>query len=157
MVDIAKKVNKKSELLEQGEAALAATTLMKKGQFNKSVAAGAIGGVVGHLAAARMNKGDQDVAGGSMADEFPQMAQSILALTNQRWILFEQSVMSGGPKEIVGAWPHEAIVSIEVEKGKLMSKLTLTFSDGSAVALEAPKANKPAKLVDEAQKYCVAL
>lgn len=157
MVDIAKKVNKKSELLERGERALAATTLMKKGQFNKSVAAGAIGGVVGHLAAARMNKGDHDVAGGSMADEFPQMAQSILALTDQRWILFEQSVMSGGPKEIVGAWPHDAIVSIEVEKGKLMSKLTLTFSDGSTVGLEAPKANKPAKLVDEAQKYCVAL
>ena len=157
MVDIAKKVNKKSELLEQGENALAATTLMKKGQFKKSVAVGAIGGVVGHLAAARMNKGDQDVAGGSMADGFPQMAQSILALTNQRWILFEQSAMSGGPKEIVGTWPHDAIVSVEVEKGKLMSKLTLTFSDGSAVGLEAPKANKPAKLVDEAQKYCVAL
>ena len=43
MVDIAKKVNKKSELLQQGEIALAATTLMKKGQFKKSVAAGAIG------------------------------------------------------------------------------------------------------------------
>lgn len=157
MVDIAKKVNKKSDLLERGEKALAATTLMKKGQFKKSVAAGAIGGVVGHLAAARMNKGDQDVVDGSMADAFPQMPQSILALTNQRWILFEQSTMSGGPKDIVDTWPHDSIQRVDMEKGKLMSRLTLTFSDGSTVELEAPKANKPGKLVDEAQKYCVAL
>lgn len=157
MVDIAKKVNKKSELMQQGETALAATTLMKKGQFKKSVTIGAVGGVVGHLAAQRMNKGDQEVVDGSMADAFPQVSQSILALTNQRWVLFEQSTMSGGPKEIVSSWEHDTIASVDVEKGKLMSKLTLTFSDGSAVELEAPKANKPARLVEEAQKYCVAL
>lgn len=157
MVDIAKKVNKKHELLQQGEHALAATTLMKKGQFKKSVTAGAIGGVVGHVAAQRMNNGDQTVVEGSMAEAFPQMPQAILALTDQRWVLFEQSTMSGGPKAVVDSWDHDTIVSVSVEKGKLMSKLTLTFRDGSAVELEAPKANKPAKLVEAAQKYCVAI
>ena len=150
MVDIAKKVNKKSELLQQGEIALAASTLMKKGQFKKSVAAGAIGGVVGHLAAQRMNAGDQDVLDDSMADAFPQLPQSILALTDQRWILFEQSVMSGGPKAIVTSWTHEEIHGVDLEKGKLMSKLTVTFADGSAVTLESPKANKPERLVEAA-------
>ena len=48
MVDIAKKVNKKSELLEAGESCVAATGILKAGQFNTSVAAGAIGGIVGH-------------------------------------------------------------------------------------------------------------
>ena len=154
MVDIAKKVNKKHELLQQGETALAATTLMKKGQFKKSVTAGAIGGVVGHLAAQRMNNGDEPVADGSMAGGFPQLPQSILALTNRRWILFEQSAMSGGPKGIVSTWDHGAIASVGVEAGKLMSTLTLSFTDGSAVELETPKANKPARLVDESREYC---
>ena len=91
-----------------------------------------------------------------MADAFPQMTQSIFGLTNQRWILFEQSAMSGGPKEIVSTWDHDAIASVSVEKGKLMAKPTIAFHDGSTVELEAPKANKPGELVEEAEAYGTA-
>lgn len=153
MVDIAKKVNKKSELLEAGESCVAATGILKAGQFNKSVAVGAIGGIVGHAVAAAINRGEETVEQGTMADRFPRLNQAILALTTSRWVVFEQSAMSGGPKAVHTALSHDDIASIEMEKGKLMNRLTLTFRDGSDVTMEAPKANKPQQLIDAATKY----
>ena len=148
MVDMAKKVNKKSELMNAGEECLAATVVMKKGHFKKSVTAGAIGGVVGAGIAAAMNKGDDQVAEGTMADGFLPQNDAILALTDQRWVVFSKSVMSGGPKELISSIDHADITAVDNEKGKLMNELTLHFSDGSALRVEAPKANKPEKLVE---------
>ena len=153
MVDIAKKVNKKSELLEAGESCVTATGILKAGQFNTSVAAGAIGGIVGHAVAAAMNRGEAAVEEGTMADRFPRLNQAILALTTSRWIVFEQSAVSGGPKEVHTVLPHGDITAIEMAKGKLMNRLTLTFRDGSDVTMEAPKANKPQHLIEAARSY----
>lgn len=148
MVDMAKKVNKKSELMNPREECLAATVVMQKGHFKKSVTAGAIGGVVGAAAAAAMNKGDKEVVEGTMADGFLPQNDAILALTDQRWVVFSKSVMSGGPKELISSIDHADITAVDNEKGKLMNELTLHFSDGSALRVEAPKANKPEKLVE---------
>ena len=148
MVDMAKKVNKKSELLNAGEQCVAATIVMQKGHFKKSVTAGAIGGVVGAGIAAAMNKGDDEVTEGTMADGFLPQNDAILALTDQRWVVFSKSVMSGGPKEVISSMEHGDITAIDNQKGKLMNELTLHFSDGSALRVESPKANKPEKLVE---------
>ena len=153
MVDIAKKVNKKSELLEPGESCVAATGILRAGQFNKSVAAGAIGGIVGQAVAAAMNRGEEDAEAGTMAEAFPRLQQAIFALTDRRWIVFEQSAMSGGPKAIHAVLDHGDITGLEMENGKLMGRLTLTFRDGSDVTMEVPKANKPQKLIDAAGLY----
>lgn len=153
MVDIAKKVNKKPELLERGESCVAATGILRAGQFNKSVAAGAIGGIVGHAVAAAMNRGEETTDEGTMADDFPRLHQAIFALTDRRWIVFEQSAMSGGPKSIDTVLAHDDITSLELENGKLMGRLTLTFRDGSDVTMEVPKANKPQKLIDASATY----
>lgn len=148
MVDMAKKVNKKSELMNPREECLAATVVMKKGHFKKSVTAGAIGGVVGAGIAAAMNKGDDEVVDGTMADGFLTQNDAILALTDQRWVVFSKSAMSGGPKALLSSIDHADITAVDNEKGKLMNELTLHFSDGSALRVEAPKANKPEKLVE---------
>ena len=139
MLDIAKKVNKKNELLRTGENALAATALVKKGSDKTPMPAGVAVGAVTK----------------SMADAFPPMNQSILALTNLRWILFEPA--SGGPKHEVASWTHDEIQGLDVDKGALMKRLTLTFADGSAVEAETPKAYRPGRFVEHAQKYCVAM
>ncbi|MEO0494181.1 MAG: hypothetical protein AAF081_12260 [Actinomycetota bacterium] len=152
MVDMAKKVNKKSELMNPRETCIAATVVMQKGHFTKSVTAGAIGGVVGAAAAAAMNKGDKEVAEGTMADGFLPQTDAILALTDQRWVVFSKSVMSGGPKELISSIDHAGITAVDNEKGKLMNELTLHFSDGSALRVEAPKANKPEELVEARAK-----
>ena len=152
MVDIAKKVNKKSELMEPGERCVAATGILKAGQFNRSVAAGAIGGIVGHAVAAAMNRGEDAPDENTMAEAFPRLHQAIVALTDRRWIVFEHSAMSGGPKAIHTTLELSDITAVEMEKGKLMNRLTLTFRDGSEVTMEAPKANKPQQLVDAATR-----
>ena len=153
MIDIAKKVNKKSELLEAGESCVAATGILKAGQFNKSVAMGAIGGIVGQAVAAAINRGEEGPEDGTMAEVFPRMNQAILALTDRRWIVFEQSAMSGGPKAIHTVLEHADITALDMEKGKLMNRLTLTFRDGSDITMEAPKANKPQQLLDAAAAH----
>ncbi|MEM8707581.1 MAG: hypothetical protein AAGE98_14045 [Actinomycetota bacterium] len=148
MVDMAKKVNKKSELMNAGEQCLAATVIMQKGHFTKSVTAGAIGGVLGAGIAAAMNRGDDEVTDGTMADGFLAQSDAILALTDQRWLVFSKSVMSGGPKDLIGEAAHGDITALDNDKGKLMNELTLHFGDGSQLRVEAPKANKPEKLVE---------
>ena len=150
MVDMVKKLHKKSELLNPGEKVLGASTVTAVGQFKKNVAFGAVGGVVGAVVGAKMAGKAEAAEAGSMADSFPSLSQAILAISDQRWILFEQSLMSGGPKEIVAEWPHGEITGLDIEKGKLTSKVSVNFADGSAAQVEAVKGSKPEKLVEAA-------
>ena len=50
-------------------------------------------------------------------------------------------------QEIGGAqWPHDQITAIEVEMGKLTSKVGVVFVDGSTAQVEAVKGAKPEQL-----------
>ncbi len=151
MVDMVKKIHKKSaDLLEPGEELSGACVIMGVGQFKKNVAFGAVGGLVGAAVGQAISGKADEVAAGSMADGFPNTKQAILALSNQRWVVFEQSAMSGSAKGVAASWPLDAIQSIDIEKGKLTSKLNIMFSDGSVAQAEAVKGAKPDKLVDAA-------
>ena len=149
MVDMVKKLHKKSSgLLNPEEEILGACAVMSVGQFKKTVAFGAVGGLVGAaVGQAIRGKADQTESG-SMAESFPELRQAILAVSNQRWIVFEQSAMSGGAKAVAAQWPHEAIDGLEITKGALTSKLDVRFSDGSVAQVEAVRAAKPHKLVE---------
>jgi len=102
VVDMVKKVHKKgAQFLQPEEQVLGATVVNGVGQFKKSVAFGAIGGVVG-MAVGQAMKGKSEAPDeGTMAESLPVTKQAILAVSNQRWILFEQSAMSGAPKGVV--------------------------------------------------------
>ncbi len=153
MVDMAKKIHKKgSEFLNPGEKIIAASTVQAVGQFKKQVAFGAIGGVVGMAVGSAMAGKAEETEAGSLADSFPQHKQAILALSDQRWIVFEQSLMSGGPKALSAEWSHDQITGIELEAGKLTSKVNVVFADGSIAQVEAVKAAKPDQLADAARK-----
>lgn len=150
MADMVKRIQKKgAEYLQPGEQIRGACTVMSVGQFKKTVAFGAIGGAVGAaIGASGSNK--QNAPAGSMAQSFPAVRQSILAVSDQRWILFEQGAMTGGIKGVSAEWTRDQIHAIEVEKGKLTSKVNLRFSDGSTAQLEAVKGSKPQQLVEAA-------
>lgn len=149
MVDMVKKIHKKSaDLLEDGEQVRAACVIMAVGQFKKSVAFGAIGGVVGAAVGAAVGGKGEEAEAGSMADSFPDGRQQILALSDRRWIVFEQSAMSGAAKAIKAWWPLDAIAGVDIEKGRLTSKLDVRFSDGSVAQVESVKGAKPEKLVE---------
>jgi len=147
MVDMAKRIHKKgAEFLQPGEKILAATVIGAVGQFKKSVAFGAIGGLAGTAVSSAIKGEAEKAESGSMADSFPRHRQAILALSDQRWLLFEQGAMSGGPKSLSAQWPHDQITGIEVEKGKLTSKVGVVFVDGSTTQVEAVKGAKPERL-----------
>ncbi len=149
MADMVKRIHKKgAEFLNPGEQVLAASVVMPVGGFKKTVAFGAVGGVVG-AAVGAFGDGDNPEPD-TMAESFATNKQAILALSNQRWILFEQGSMSGAVKGVSGEWSHADISSIEIEKGKLLHKVNVSFSDGSVAKVEAVKASKPEKLVEAA-------
>lgn len=151
MADMVKRIHKKgAEFLNEGEEILAAAVVSPVGQFKKTVAFGAVGGVVGAVAGAAIKGSAQDSTPGSMAESFPPKRQSILAVSNQRWIMFEQSSMSGSVKGVSDEWSHADISSIEIEKGKLLHKVNVSFSDGSVAQVEAVNASKPEQLVEAA-------
>ena len=153
MIDMAKKIHKKgAEFLDPGEKILAAAVIGAVGQFKKSVAFGVVGGFAG-AAVSKAIKGEAEQAeNGSMADSFPRHRQAILALSDQRWLLFEQGAISGGPKALSAQWPHDQITAIEVEKGKLTSKVGVVFVDGSTAQVEAVKGAKPESLSEAASQ-----
>lgn len=151
MVDMVKKIHKKgAEHLNLAEKIEGAAVVQAVGQFKKQVAFGAIGGVVGAAVGQAVKGKAKETEAGSMADSFPNAKQAILAISNQRWILFEQSLMSGGPKGILAEWPLDQIVAIELEKGKLTSKVNVVFSDGSIAQVESVKGAKPKSLAEAA-------
>ena len=149
MVDMVKKIHKKNgDLLQPGEELSGACVVMAVGQFKKTVAFGAIGGAVGAAVGAAVGgKGDEAEAG-SMAETFPETRQAILALSNQRWIVFEQGAMSGAAKRVAASWPLDAITGIEIDKGRLTSRLDVCFRDGSVAQVEAVKGAKPERLIE---------
>ncbi len=148
MVDMVKKIHKKSaELLQPGEEILGACVVSSIGQFKKSVAFGAVGGLVGAAVGAAVKGKAAETGPGTQAASFPLERQSILAVSAQRWILFEQGGMSGSAKSVAGEWTHQEIVGVDIEPGKLTSRLRLRFADGSIAEMEAVKAAKPDALV----------
>ena len=110
------------------------------------VGGGVVGAAVGNAIGGKSESPTPD----SLAQGFPDIRQAILALSDRRWILFEQSAMSGAAKAITAQWPLDVIDGLDMEKGKLTSKLTLRFVDGSFVQLEAVRAAKPDRLVEAA-------
>lgn len=151
MVDMVKKIHKKSaNLLNPDEEVLGATVISPVGQFKKTVAFGAVGGLVGAAVGQAIGGKAEAPAGGTMAEAFPAAKQAIFARSNQRWVLFEQSLMSGAAKDVLAQWPLDQIQGLQLEKGKLTSRIDIQFSDGSVAQVEAVKGARPDRFVEAA-------
>jgi len=149
LVNVVKKVEKARDDLGllPGEEVLAACTTNAKGSMKRMAIMGGIGGAVGAgIAAASDRKKDGgDVAVDSMAARYPG-SQLFLVVTDRRMLATTVGAMSGKPKELVAEWSRDELSSIEVERGKLASTVTITFADGSAVECESPRATDPESL-----------
>ena len=144
--NVIKKVTKAADKigLQAGEEVRAACTTNPKGTMKRSVAVG-VGGVVGALVAGR-GEGDEAEAGG-LADRFPS-GQHYLVVTDLRLLACSVAAMSGKPKELVAEWPIDQISDITTDKGKLAIPLTITFADGTSVAVEAARGTGADTLAD---------
>jgi hypothetical protein len=149
MVDMAKKILKKSpELLNPDEDVLGACVVLPVGQFKKNVAFGAVGGAVGATIGQRVSGKAVPSPERTMAETLRVSRQSILAVTNQRWVLFEQGLMNVGAKSVQAQWTHQQIDRLDFEKSRLTSRIDVVFADGSIAQLEAVKGARPERLVE---------
>jgi hypothetical protein len=157
MVDIVKRVNKNCAADLGGEQVLAATLGTPLGGFANQVAFGAVGGLIGSAAGSAMQSRERkaaektDEADGvvkgehTLANKIPQLP-CVLALTEQRLLIFKQGSVSGKPKELVASFDRSQISGLDVEVGKLKGKLKISFTDDSAATLEVLKGSKPTSL-----------
>ena len=77
-------------------------------------------------------------ADGGMAARFPE-GQHYLVVTNRRLLVCSVSTMSGKPRELVAERPVDDVLAIATEAGKLSLPMTIAFTDGTAVGVEAAK------------------
>ncbi len=141
MVDMVKKVNKKSEFLDLGETVLAASAVGEVGQFQKVLAAG--NGVLARADAHRNADRAPALAAGTLSASWPALKAGILAVTDQRLILFEQSKLHFGPTGVAGSWPRQQIAGVTVAEGKASTLVNIQFSDGSTAQMESIVTAKP--------------
>ena len=152
MADFAKKIMKtRSGDLQPGEKLTEATVGQPSGTFSRQ-AAGALGGVVGVLAAKKMASKREEALQGAgdsgMAASVPGDKQLLIGLTDRRLLFFEVGAMSGNAKSLAAAIDLVDVHKMAVEKHKMTSSLVITFADNSARMFECVKTTKPQDLVE---------
>ncbi len=146
MVDVARKVRRQgSFLLEPGERVLAATVVNPVGYFDGDAA---VTGAAEILRAIRRGEshGDPDTQP-TLADSFPVVRNSILVLTDRRWLSLGLGPLSGRIRRITGEWPHRDIPALEYHDGTLVNEVTVVFADGSRKSFAAVNGAHPDRLI----------
>lgn len=141
--------------LRPGEQVIAATYYQGRGSTTGQVMFGAVGGIVGGLAAnaaahhQRSRHLDRSKAGfhrpaGSVAAAVPD-GVGVLAITDQRLIVFgyKQGGLRTKILDPVVDIPVQRLAGWSFTPGKLSAVLNLAFDDGSDTGIEIPRANKP--------------
>ncbi|MEE9414648.1 MAG: hypothetical protein V3V01_05135 [Acidimicrobiales bacterium] len=151
MIDFAKKIRKScaADLLD-GEEVHAATFVQPSGAIRRQVAFGAVGGAVGAGIAALVTSGtsnEEDAPSEGMAVDIPA-GKAVLGITDQRFLVFGHSALSGKPKGLNAAFPLDQIMSLEHESGKLTGKLVVTFADETNIEFDVMKTVKPGPFVE---------
>ena len=71
----------------------------------------------------------------------------VLAVTNQRLLVFTLHRVKGVPKELLAEFPIGDVADVVAEPKKLMTRLTVAFGDGSMADFDAQKMAKPGDFV----------
>jgi Bacterial PH domain len=127
---------KAAEVMQPGERLLGAIRTMPRGTTMGIGIGGAIGAVVADRQAKKANARQEE---GSNAAAWPPK-RSAVGLTDKRLLIFDYTAM-GKPKSLIGEFPLDDVASLTVDKG-LTNKVSLAFTDGSAVQLECAKLEK---------------
>ncbi len=146
MVDVAGKVRRQgSSLLDPGERVLAATVVNPVGFFGGDAA------TVGAKEVLRvLRRGDTSAdpdPPATLAETFPVVRNSILVLTDRRWLTLGLGALSGRIRRITGEWAHEDIPAFEYRSGSLVNRVTVVFVDGSRSSFDAVNGAHPDRLI----------
>lgn len=150
LINVKKKIEKSAEKigLTADEVVVAACTTNPKGTIKRMMVR-ELGGVAAAAVTASKGGGaaEATIDEGTAAAAFPS-GQRFLALTNKRLITCPVSALSGKPKPVDAAWERAQIASVEIEKGRMASPLTITFVDGSLVEIEGAAGTDPGALAE---------
>ncbi|NND01733.1 MAG: hypothetical protein HKN91_03015 [Acidimicrobiia bacterium] len=146
MADWQKLVRKhQSDVLEPGEELVATLLAAPDGAIKAAAIAGGVGGVLGSAgtSAGMRTGGAKAMAaqvatqdGETFAGTFP-VTYVLLSITNQRFLVFQRaSATLKKPEQLIAAYPRDVLVGAATKKGFMNRKLTLSFSDGSALVLD---------------------
>lgn len=140
--NVKKKIEKAASKvgIEADEQVLAACTTNPSGTMTRMMAK-ELGGVLGAIAADRKQQAGSDGDGpieDGLAERFPT-GQHYLVLTSKRLLALSVAAMSGKPKELKAEWPAQDVLGITTEPGKLAIPMSIAFSDGTAVRVEAAR------------------
>lgn len=158
MVNFVKKVHKKAgHDLVAGETILDARVVQPAGKtMRDAISAGVMvhtGAVIDARLARWRAQAENEAAAailqnGGMAAQFPT-EKCFFTLTDRRVLIHSFAAMTGSPKELLTTHHLTDFASMEAAQGKLVSKLTLFFADGSSVPLDVMKGGgDPVSLVD---------
>lgn len=150
MVDVAKRINKKSEQLLPGEAVTVGTFCSPTGSFGAAMAFGVVGMVVAEAKATKNAAKAVAAAPDAMASKIPG-AKTLVGLTQNRLVFFGFGAMVGGATDLVAAFDLSQIHSIDADHKAAKSIMTLTFADGSTRPFESVRGGKPKDFVEALQ------
>ena len=146
-MNMVKKIYKAKETgLNEGEEVLAAISKNDDGAIMKAAVSGGVGGLLGVFAGSKMQKrtdakGEADqLKASDMTGKIPA-GLGFFAVTDQRFLIYSHNAMSGNAKELVAELPKGSVKIESVEKGKLASRVIMTFEDGGRKAFDIPKMN----------------
>ncbi len=140
MADWTKKVSKAAAGdLQPGETVVAGVFLAAPGVAKKAAAFGA-GGLIGAAVASKLTTKDDGtiVSDEGIAASVPD-GPIVVGLTEQRVLLYSHGKLSGKPKDLVHSMARSDIAAVETEPGKVATKLTIVFADGTGKRYEAPR------------------
>ena len=147
MVNFAKKVQKKAAQDLAGEPILDARVVQPAGLTMRNAILAGVTQQAGALIGSRVAQWQAERSGaerqaiedaGGMAVHFPT-DKCFFTLTDRRVLVHSFAAMSGNPKDLLATYGLADFAGMDAEQGKLVSKLTLYFADGSSMPLDVMK------------------
>ena len=112
----------------------------KGGAWRRGLAgAGSATAVPAHEAREKERTEEQSRAAGGDAAQWPAAAIFWLVLTDKQLHVFEGHINSQNVGPGVARYPLDGIAAMDLQKKLLISKLTVSFKDGSSVELDVSK------------------
>jgi hypothetical protein len=139
------------DLLEPGEEIIAGAKCTSVGTIKGRALSVGLVGVVGMLVHSKVSRTPEHALFGQALPR-----DLALGLTDRRVIVFSVGSMTGKPANVLGSIHLAQLVGVETDEGRVfgakLTRFTLRFADGSALALETSGIG-----VRPARDYCQAL
>ena len=130
-------VKKNSDLIPAGESVLAAVVAeVKGGAWRRGMRT--TGALTDAIVSLKKDDGGREIPAGEAAS-WPEGPTFWLVLTDQQLHVWQGVMGTSKVGPGVTHYPLDRIAGIDLDKKLMISKLTVTFSDGSAVELDLAK------------------